>query len=675
MKNIGLQDKASSKSTANTRRLEACSHHPWICLLCVILGLIFSYMVPLFCLLFSGKSDPLDDLSSLELGLPELGVPTPSTDFKTALFLSVVIAIPLFVDTVLDCSYQMVNEEERILWYSKLLTLISITGPNLFLLMGYCGNLARTGYQYSIYNTRVTFGSCAMAYASQNALKYQMKDVSGCCLLLSIFCTITYSCRSLAYMSDPPMHRILDKITMGIRICGHCILFCLMCIWWRRSHLAKEGINFCDTILLVKLLAAVSCSWSCSAARYYYKSDDEWNTNSNCICAYAYITMIYTVIVITIPGRIARYEVNKATKALAQKKIFVSYISHEIRTPLNTVFLGLECVASTLKRIFAKERSDNVVSILETVNDVYSSCEIALSILNDLLMSDKMEGGKMSLDLECVNCCSYFTALAKPFNINARKKAITFNLDFSSLSVDTVVKVDKAKMGQVIRNLISNALKFTPNEGVVTVSITHKGRSNKSIDGMDTIYKLMSRPRHDQTRPNEIAAVFDDKIRVEVRDTGAGISSSNQKKLFGQYVQFDANKLQKGNGSGLGLWISKGITELHGGLIGAFSEGEGKGSTFYVELPVIIPDNKPVDVCYDDEQSSSASNTEMNKNDALREASFTEGLRNHLLRSQCNSPLSSLDNDLIDEHIARDKLLGPRNTLKRRRVAVYDMKE
>jgi hypothetical protein len=75
-------------------------------------------------------------------------------------------------------------------------------------------------------------------------------------------------------------------------------------------------------------------------------------------------------------------------------------------------------------------------------------------------------------------------------------------------------------------------------------------------------------------------------LRIDVTDTGAGISPQNIKKLFGQYVQFHAAELQKGGGSGLGLWIAKNIVDLHGGRIGATSEGEGKGTTFYVILPL-----------------------------------------------------------------------------------------
>ena len=561
---------------------------------------IFSYILPLFCLSFSGQSDSIsEEPTHLAMGLSDRGESTLTTDIKTALLLSVVMAIPLFVDTALDCMHKMVNDEERILWYSKLLTLISITGPNMFLLLGFCDNLARTVYQHSIYNTRITFGACAMAYASQNALKYKMKDISGFCLLLAISCTITYSCRSMAYITDPHTHRILDKISSFIRLSSHITLGCMARIWWRREHAKREVISFCELILLVKLGATISCSWSCSIARIYYQSEEEWNTSSSCICAYAYITMIYTVIVITIPGRIARYEASNATRALTEKKAFVSYISHEIRTPLNTVFLGLEFVTIALQQISRPENRESVVPIVDTISDVYSSCEVAISILNDLLTSDKIDGGKMILDAEVITCCSFFTSSVKPFHISAKDKAITLNVNCADLSSHFVsnasIRVDKAKMAQVIRNLISNALKFTGEGGTVTVTISHIRTNDKPDCETDTIFKPLLQSTKSHIKSAKDLQVLSDVVRVEVRDTGAGISLLNQSKLFGQYVQFKANELQKGNGSGLGLWISKAIVELHGGTIGAFSEGEGKGSVFYIELPVYISDSKLVD--------------------------------------------------------------------------------
>ena len=107
-------------------------------------------------------------------------------------------------------------------------------------------------------------------------------------------------------------------------------------------------------------------------------------------------------------------------------------------------------------------------------------------------------------------------------------------------------------MAQVLRNLLCNAIKFTPIEGTVEVAINAR----------------------------------DDRLEVKVRDSGVGISIENQTRLFSEGVQFCAKAQQAGGGSGLGLWISRKIMELHGGCIAVQSEGEGRGTVFVISLPM-----------------------------------------------------------------------------------------
>jgi signal transduction histidine kinase len=82
-------------------------------------------------------------------------------------------------------------------------------------------------------------------------------------------------------------------------------------------------------------------------------------------------------------------------------------------------------------------------------------------------------------------------------------------------------------------------------------------------------------------------------LRVEVIDHGPGLSPENQAKLFNNIVQFQAKELQNGGGSGIGLWVSKGIMDLHEGAIGVYSRGEGYGSTFFIELPLLENEYHP----------------------------------------------------------------------------------
>ena len=515
----------------------------------------------------------------------ELSSAVNSSQFRTALLMSVSISIPLLFDAILDCAHPIMHQEERVLWYSKVLLILSHFIPNLCLLTRSPGNFADDTYIAIFYFARTSATGFTLAYTSQVALKYGMKDLSTVCLILVVLSFLSDGMMSLSYFVDPSIGSSLDKMASFLLTCGYGIFFRSIHRWYTVRSSMRGPLSYCELVILVKVITALICNVLFASAAFYFNALNSRKSSSNCICTYAYIQMSFIIVVITIPGRISRLEVNCATRAMKDRQAFIRYISHEIRTPLNTVFLGLEFVTSALKRIPSRVGDDSIRPVMDTVEDIYNSCEIAMSILNDLLTFDKLDGGKMALELDFVNCCSFINLVSKPFNVNARDKRITFDVNMTELSPDFIenahIRVDSSKMGQVVRNLISNALKFTPNHGTVTLMLSHI-----KIDNFGDCVN---------TRLDEDASVIlseentlgvRDILRLEVRDTGAGISTSNQKKLFGQYVQFNANKLQQGNGSGLGLWISKGITELHGGCIGAHSEGEGKGSTFHLELPV-----------------------------------------------------------------------------------------
>lgn len=226
-------------------------------------------------------------------------------------------------------------------------------------------------------------------------------------------------------------------------------------------------------------------------------------------------------------------------------------------------------------------RSQQTCVSMETIDDLHAtvhqiseSCKVALATLDDLLTFDKLDEQKLTVDTQRTHPWAFLSAAAQPFRLNAREAQVRLEIGaqrtesqwFDRVAVD----VDPFKLSQVVRNLLSNAIKFTPPDGRVTVLL-------------EPLFDVAAVLGPDEARASDDEPLF---LRISVSDSGAGISAADQRRLFGQYVQFNASKLQKGKGSGLGLWITKSIVELHGGRIGCRSDGEGHGATFYVDLPV-----------------------------------------------------------------------------------------
>eukprot|EP00607_Mallomonas_marina_P006282 CAMPEP_0182438738 /NCGR_PEP_ID=MMETSP1167-20130531/85987_1 /TAXON_ID=2988 /ORGANISM="Mallomonas Sp, Strain CCMP3275" /LENGTH=587 /DNA_ID=CAMNT_0024632237 /DNA_START=110 /DNA_END=1875 /DNA_ORIENTATION=- len=275
----------------------------------------------------------------------------------------------------------------------------------------------------------------------------------------------------------------------------------------------------------------------------------------------------------------------KAEETLDRKRVLVRLVSHEIRTPLGIVATGLKILhKELLKRPNEEDLVDVVndsqsschmaVMLLDdllayekpggVVNDSQSSCHMAVMLLDDLLAYEKLEAGVMTLDEIEIDAWTFLKESVQPFYIQARDKGVLLEfIDEICLAEklsSITLSIDRNKLNQVMRNLISNALKFTPPGGRVSV------------------FALIR---------------FDDKrqrvLNISVQDTGHGIAKESLPRLFKEIVQFNAGKLQHGGGSGLGLWLSNSIISLHGGKISAFSEGEGLGSTFSIELPTLGP--------------------------------------------------------------------------------------
>jgi signal transduction histidine kinase len=256
------------------------------------------------------------------------------------------------------------------------------------------------------------------------------------------------------------------------------------------------------------------------------------------------------------------------------------YISHEMRSPLNSVFMGLQLMQNDISGVITstrrsitmlrkdtrlmtdaqfKDRKEKIqaafTSVTSTMKDLLETCDmvkesanVALENLNDMLTFDKIDENKLLLEVEDLNVWTFASETVKPFNINAIKAQVSLTVECAEMDLDwmqrCLIKADRFKLNQVLRNFLSNALKFcSPSSGEVKVLVERRAVAGR-------LARPISSP---SAEPIPISYV----ARVSVSDNGCGISEENQKKLFGKHVQFHAGLLQKGGGSGLGLWISK----------------------------------------------------------------------------------------------------------------------
>jgi CheY-like chemotaxis protein/signal transduction histidine kinase/HAMP domain-containing protein len=245
------------------------------------------------------------------------------------------------------------------------------------------------------------------------------------------------------------------------------------------------------------------------------------------------------------------------------KSEFLANMSHELRTPLNSMLI--------LSKLLAENPESNLSGKqVQFAQTIYSSGADLLSLINDILDLAKIESGTMAVNVEDVRFTDLRDDMERDFGHIAQSKELDFAIDLDP-ALPRAITTDTRRLQQVLRNLLSNACKFTEH-GSVRLSMSVADREKLKFEG-DAL-------QHANT-----------VIAFAVQDTGIGIPAAKQKIVFEAFQQADGTTSRKYGGTGLGLSISREIASLLGGELRLISTPD-EGSTFTLYLPLTIPRSK-----------------------------------------------------------------------------------
>ncbi len=249
----------------------------------------------------------------------------------------------------------------------------------------------------------------------------------------------------------------------------------------------------------------------------------------------------------------AEFQKQRAEEANRFKTDLLGIAAHDLRNPLQSI-MGFA-------QLLSMKFGDNE-KITEYAATIERSSKRMLKIISDLLTTLRSETNQIQLQKSPTNLSELLAFVVHNNSAQAAAKLQSFDCRFEE---NAIADIDAEKMTEVLDNIISNAIKYSPRETRISVSVKQTTDSHKQLES-----SLQNANGY---------------VLIAVKDEGLGLSADDIKKMFGKFQRLSALPTGNESSTGLGLSIVKQLVELHGGIVWAESDGKGKGSTFFIELP------------------------------------------------------------------------------------------
>ncbi len=256
---------------------------------------------------------------------------------------------------------------------------------------------------------------------------------------------------------------------------------------------------------------------------------------------------------------------REVVRANLLRKQMTADIAHDLRTPLTVIAGYVESM-----------RDGDLAPTPERLDSIYAEIERLQRLVADLRLLAVTDAGELRLNLASVNVTSLLNRVAKSFKLVTKQKKLTLNVETDSLPV--FIQADESRLDRVLSNLVSNAIRHTPEGGKVTLraALTPSPSPKKHGRGESTLTPSPSPEKHGRG----------ESVVISVEDTGEGIPPSDLPHIFDRFYRADKSRTDAdGASSGLGLAIAKALVEAHGGRIWAESE-VGRGTRMKMEFPI-----------------------------------------------------------------------------------------